>query len=515
MSKKKKKHIALWVILAILLIAAIIASIFIFRILKRPETMFEITAEVSTAEPKQTALAPAYPIPTKNDLASVSDSTDKSSELVITGIQTLEPTAEPAITAEPTQKPVLNTSGILNIMLMGLDAFENGGTTSGTMPHTDANMIIAVNFDKKTVDLISIPRDVITTAPGYQGYYKFNGVFNVGGGMDNITAGLEETCKAAEMWLGGMPVSYYYAVDFQAVVDIVDAIGGIDYDVDQRFTAYQTNKQYSTGRHHLDGHAVMGYLRIRKGQADGLDSSRTARQRKMMVAIFNKLKTEGKLSMIPGLINAVNSGIYTNTNLAQTTALANYAINLDSGNIRTRSFSGEVRMRHDWAFCYIDQQKRIDLLKEVYGIDAEPIGVDTALYEDWLHSIGFLARKYLAQTEKLLIHIQEQKEKGNPLTEDQISLYADCYTAYIELDTEYKKTINAIQKMGVEKHSDKEASQIIADSKSGLENLMKPVKETTTRLTEAISYQNRLKWTVYEPGWYADQDINEVNVDFR
>ncbi len=172
-------------------------------------------------------------------------------------------------------------------------------------------------------------------------------------------------------------------------------------------------------------------------------------------------------------------------------------------------------MRLDWAFCYIVQQKRIHLLKEVYGIDAEPIGVDTALYEDWLHIIGFLARKYLAQTEKLLIHIQEQKEKGNPLTEDQISLYADCYTAYIELDTEYKKTINAIQKMGVEKHSDKEASQIIADSKSGLENLMKPVKETTTRLTEAISYQNRLKWTVYEPGWYADQDINEVNVDFR
>ena len=107
------------------------------------------------------------------------------------------------------------------------------------------------------------------------------------------------------------------------------------------------------------------------------------------------------------------------------------------------------------------------------------------------------------------------KIEGNPLTEDQISLYADCYTAYIELDTEYKKTINAIQKMGAEKHSDKEASQIIADSKSGLENLMNPVKETTTRLAEAISYQNRLKWTVYEPGWYADQDINEVNVDFR
>ena len=91
---------------------------------------------------------------------------------------------------------------------------------------------------------------------------------------------------------------------------------------------------YGKGMHHLDGDAVLGYLRIRNG-ADGLDSSRTARQRRMMVAIFKKLKNEGKLSQIPALISAANSGIYTNTTLSQTTALANYATKLDADNIQT------------------------------------------------------------------------------------------------------------------------------------------------------------------------------------
>ena len=513
-SRKKKNHIVLWAILAALLIAAIAATLFVIRVLTRPETMFEIGTEIVTKAPEQTVLVPAYPIPTKKETIADTPSSENT-DVVVTDLQTLEPTVVPVVTAEPTQKPVIDTTGVLNIMLMGLDAFENDKTTSGTMPHTDANMIIAVNFDKETVDLISIPRDAITTAPGYQGYYKFNGVFNVGGGMDDISSGLEETCRAAEMWLGGIPVTYYYAVDFQAVIDIVNAIGGIDYDVDQQFMAHQTNKKYSTGLHHLDGNAVLGYLRIRKGYGDGLDSSRTARQRRMMVAIFNKLKTEGKLSMIPGLINAVNSGIYTNTNLAQTAALAKYAINLDSESIRSRSFSGEVRMRHDWAFCYIDQQKRIDLLKEVYGIDAKPMGVDTVLFEDWLHQIGFNARKYISQVEKVLIYAQEKKESGNILSDDQIVLYTDCYTAYYELDAAYRKMITTIQELGINNYSEKERTRILLDAQSQLEPLMKNVKDTAVKLAEAIAYKDRLKWNVYEPGWFADQDINEVYVDFR
>ena len=172
-------------------------------------------------------------------------------------------------------------------------------------------------------------------------------------------------------------------------------------------------------------------------------------------------------------------------------------------------------MRHDWAFCYIDQQKRIDLLKEVYGIDAEPMGVDTALFEDWLHQAGFLARKYISQAEKVLIYAQEQKEKGIILSDDQVVIYTDCYLAYYDLDTANRELIKTIQELGINNYSDKERNQIIEETKSRLDPLMKSVKDATVKLAEAISYESRLKWSVYEPGWYADQDINEIYVDFR
>ena len=177
--------------------------------------------------------------------------------------------------------------------------------------------------------------------------------------------------------MGGISIPYYYGLDFQAVIDIVDAIGGIDYDVDQWFISMSGKQSYGKGRHHLDGDAVMGYLRIRQA-ADGLDSSRTARQRRMMVALFKKLKNEGKLSQIPALINAANSGIYTNTTLSQTTALVNYAAKLDADSIQARSMFGELgQIEYEWRYAYVDQQNRLDIIREVFGIEAEPVGTCT------------------------------------------------------------------------------------------------------------------------------------------
>ena len=144
-------------------------------------------------------------------------------------------------------------SGIVNVALFGIDAGEDGSTTSGTMPHTDVNMVLAINFDTKEVSLISLARDVLTTAPGYSGFYKFNGVFNVGGGMDDPKAGFELSCRALEEWIGGVSIPYYYGLDFQAVIDLVDAIGGIDFDVEVNIPGDDTTPAVKKGQQHLDG----------------------------------------------------------------------------------------------------------------------------------------------------------------------------------------------------------------------------------------------------------------------
>ena len=504
--KKGRKRTVLWIVLAVLALLLVGGGIWAYRVLVRPETMFTSSTATVTEAPQKERVESAF------DLSSF--------------LPTAAPEEQAPATAEAqaaTPVPERKMDNIVNVMLMGIDAFEGGGTTSGSQPHTDVMMVVAVNFDKDTVDLITLPRDTFTTAPGYHGFYKLNGVFNAGGGMDDLAGGFALTCRAAELWLGGISIPYYYAVDFQAVVDIVDAIGGIDYQVDQTFKAnVPQNSSMKEGKtyyksdelQHLDGNAVLGYLRIRH-DADGLDSSRTARQRRMMVAIFTKLKKEGKLSQIPSLINAATSGVYTNTTLEQTTALANYAISkIGPENIRTRSMYGDIWYQHYFKYCFVDQQNRIDLIKEVYGIDAEPVGVNTPAFENWLYDIGFLAMKYVRQPEKVFKVIDEQKAAGKQFTDEQIAAYAACYQAYTALDEGFAQCSKRVQKAYVDSTlTEAQIEAMEKEVKAQLKALNEAVHDTTMALAKACDVHTKLEWKVGER-WFVDGDINEKFVAF-
>ena len=502
--KKGRKRTVLWIVLAVLALLLVGGGIWAYRVLVRPETMFTSSTATVTEAPQKERVESAF------DLSS----------FLPTAAPEEQATAE-AQAATPV--PERKMDNIVNVMLMGIDAFEGGGTTSGSQPHTDVMMVIAVNFDKDTVDLITLPRDTFTTAPGYHGFYKLNGVFNAGGGMDDMAGGFALTCRAAEIWLGGITIPYYYAVDFQAVVDIVDAIGGIDYQVDQTFKAnVPQNSSMKEGKtyyksdelQHLDGNAVLGYLRIRH-DADGLDSSRTARQRRMMVAIFTKLKKEGKLSQIPSLINAATSGVYTNTTLEQTTALANYAVSkIGPENIRTRSMYGDIWYQHYFKYCFVDQQNRIDLIQEVYGIDAEPVGVNTPAFENWLYDIGFLAMKYVRQPEKVFKVIDEQKAAGKQFTDEQIAAYAACYQAYTALDEGFAQCSKRVQKAYVDTSlTEAQIEAMEKEVRTQLKALNEAVHDTTMALAKACDVHTKLEWKVGER-WFVDGDINEKFVAF-
>ena len=502
--KQGRKRTVLRIVLAVLALLLVGVGLWAYRVLVRPETLFTSSTATVTEAPQKDLMEPSF------DLASF--------------LPTAAPEEQATAAAQAaTPAPERKMDNIVNVMLMGIDAFENGGTTSGTQPHTDVMMVVAVNFDKDTVDLITLPRDTFTTAPGYHGFYKLNGVFNAGGGMDDLAGGFALTCRAAELWLGGITIPYYYAVDFQAVVDIVNAIGGIDYQVDQTFQAnapennsMKKGKTYhkSDELQHLDGDAVLGYLRIRHG-ADGLDSSRTARQRRMMVAIFTKLKNEGKLSQIPSLINAAASGVYTNTTLEQTTALANYAVSkIGPENIRTRAMYGDIWFQHYFKYCFVDQQNRIDLIQEVYGIDAEPVGVNTPAFENWLYDIGFMAMKYVRQPEKVFKVIEEQKAAGKQFTQEQIAAYAACYQAYTALDEGFAQCSQRMQRAYVDSTlTEAQTKALEKEVKAQLKALNQAVRDTTMALTKACDVHTRLEWKVGER-WFVDGDINEKFVAF-
>lgn len=498
--------------MGVVIVALLVGGYRVYTTLYRPYDLFEPTEQRTAEVTAQTI--PAFDI---QDYLPVEEKDTEEEEIVP---PELLATATPAATqsnqtAAPTEKSGEQMSGIVNVALFGIDAREDNSTTSGTMPHTDVNMVVAVNFDTKEVSLISLARDVFTSVPGHSGFYKFNGIFNVGGGMADPKAGFELSSRALEEWLGGVSVPYYYGVDFQAVIDLVDAIGGIDFDLDIALYSLDGRTLASPGQRHLDGERVLAYLRMRK-TAGALDYKRTARQREMLVAIFRKLKDEGKLSLIPELLRTMGDNLYTNTTLEQTAALANFARSIDPDSIQTYSIYGDMSENYTWRYSMIDQQKRLEILKTVYGIDAEPMAVDTRRYEHFLYDSGFKAIQYLNITKKLFEEVNASFSE-NSISSEQKRAYADCWKKYSDLDNAFNKVNEWMLTFWDDSKEltsgEKEQQRSYYKALVSLENKLKPAAEA---MKKAFGLQTETDWSRSVNKWFEKGSvINEVYVDFR
>ena len=344
---KKKVAVSIVCAFATLLLGA---GAYAYTIFQDPMAQFDNVAE-QFALPTSTqtqALTPAAPA-SGSATQSAEPSPDEYDELVASADFSL-------------------LKNIVNVMLIGVDHSTERETWSGKKAfHADVMIVLAINTDTGTVDMISLPRDTYAKIPGVKGIYKLNASIDCGGGWPT-EGGFNKVCEAASWMLGGIPVQYYYAVDMNAVKDLANAIGGVDYNVDIDFTIQ--GRSYKQGMQHLDGQGVLDYLRVRKelGEQSG-DLNRINRQKKMLVAIFEKLKKENLLVKLPEILGAFNGNLYTNTTLAQTAALAAYAYNVDPANIRIHSMGGQTRLIFNWSFVLTDQEARVKLIKQVYGVD--------------------------------------------------------------------------------------------------------------------------------------------------
>ena len=174
----------------------------------------------------------------------------------------------------------------------------------------------------------------------------------------------------------------------------------------------------------------------------------------------------------------------------------------------------------------------MDIIREVFGIEAEPVGTCTRQYERWLHTVGFSAMKYMRQAEKVLHLVQELKDGGQTFTEEQIALYRECYQAYAALKdgfdsatdtlssqyavTPWREKKNSRKNWTEEnKAVDQKLSNLEADILQNMNDLKASSKDATIRLGGAIGFNTTtyLAWNV-PMGWFNDPDINEVIVDF-
>lgn len=363
-----RKKVTILSVIGVVAAAFIITGVWAVSIIVDPLAQFN------------TASSTPKPVETQNSTAEPGTSEDP------TPTATIDP--EDALLSEA-DLSILDTN-FINIMLIGVDHADERDSddwTGKTDFHSDVMIVLTINKTTGQVSMISLPRDTYAKIPGVDGVYKLNAALNCGGEWPS-EEGFEKVCQAAQWMLGGsgteddpIVIPYYFAVDMEAVKGLVDAVGGVDYDVDISFTIQ--GRSYTKGEQHMNGQAVLDYLRVRKeatgshegissDDADGAtgDAARVNRQKQMLVAIFEKIKSNGLLASIPSLIEAFDGSLYYNMSVSQIAALAWYAYSVDSEDIAMYSMSGTyTTLFGDFAFTITNQTNRLEIIKEVYGID--------------------------------------------------------------------------------------------------------------------------------------------------
>ena len=384
----KKKKRALWAILlagGILLLA--VAGVFVYILLLKPSAQFvnntqQNPTEVVTLDPSGASATPNLAAPTPT------------------------PTLDPyqVISAQADTSMMQN---IVNVLLIGVDYAEERETWNGKHEyHSDVMMVMAINFDENRVDLISLPRDTYAKIPNVRGIYKLNASINCGGGFEAPGgAGFLKTCEAASWMLGGIPVNYYYAVTMPAVKQLVDAIGGVDYNMDVTYSMMGRN--YKIGPTHLDGQGVLDYLRVRKKVSSGGDLNRVNRQKEMLITIFDSMQKQNLILKVPDIISSFQGQLYTNCTLGQTAALTKFAYSLDKNNIGMYTMGGTGPTNiFNWNFILTDQTNRVEIIKEIYGIDVPRELEYTADYA-YYRWADMIATQYLDTTGPLVDFVSE------------------------------------------------------------------------------------------------------------
>lgn len=193
----------------------------------------------------------------------------------------------------------------VNILLMGVDA---RGLSKGEVPRSDTMLVVSLNPVSKKISLFSLLRDTYTDIPGY--------------GKDRINTAITHGPNVAMQAAGdllGIPIQYYIYTDFQGFIKLVDAAGGVDFEVekDMKYTSKADNHEYDIdlkqGMQHLDGEKALMYVRFRHDALS--DFSRTERQRELLKAIADKLQTTTSIAKLPSILNEVNPYIDTNLTL--------------------------------------------------------------------------------------------------------------------------------------------------------------------------------------------------------
>jgi LCP family protein required for cell wall assembly len=218
------------------------------------------------------------------------------------------------------EEPPAVTAGLdrFDILLLGLDS-RAGEPELGA--RTDTILLVSIDPDDYYARILSIPRD--TRVRYGDRWRKINEVYAVDGAEGSV--------KAVEELLNSR-IDRYAVVDFEAVIKLVDLMGGVDVDVPVDMYTPLENIDLKKGPgQHLNGYDALAYMRYRDGWLSDMD--RSERQKEVLIQLADKLLSSTDITKLPAIANIALTYMDTSVTLQEIVTLAKYGRTMDAGSI--------------------------------------------------------------------------------------------------------------------------------------------------------------------------------------
>lgn len=243
------------------------------------------------------------------------------------------------------------------------------GVDSSTLKtgRSDTLIVAIVDIAKNKVSLASIPRDTYVELAGEGKKDKINHSY--------AYDGIQGTIKTVEDFLD-TPINYYVTVNFKAVEDFVDTIGGLDVNVEKNMNYTDASADLyinlKKGPQHLTGKQTLHYSRFRK-DAEG-DYGRMRRQQQVIREMINQSVDFRNVSKLNKILTVLGDNVKTDISLENMVTLMNNMNGIKGDNIETIPVSSTTGSINGISYVFIDDEHRDELINEIHsrlGINEE------------------------------------------------------------------------------------------------------------------------------------------------
>jgi LCP family protein required for cell wall assembly len=302
--------------------------------------------------------------------------TRSTATLVAFGITPQRPQATSTVDISTLNLKAWDGKERMTVLLMGLDKRPD---EIGTGFRTDSLILVSIDPKTKSVGMLSIPRDLYVAVPNQPDLQRINTAYVIGE-LERPGGGPMKTMQVVQYNLG-IPIHHYVAVSFDSVINVVDAVGGVDIDVpveidDPMYPSMDYGYEplrIPKGLVHMDGNLALKYARTRH---QGTDYDRAQRQQQVILAVRQKaLKADvlpGLVGQAPTLWGQLSKDILTDFAFDQIISLGWYVKDIPPDSIKRGLVEGdylEARQYNGETIVTPNRNTIGQLMTQVFGED--------------------------------------------------------------------------------------------------------------------------------------------------